>query len=440
VEIKENESIVLIEPDQMDQFNKRLEALNKKAAAFGLTPIVVLERKEKLYERHFETIADGEKQISWLAPAPEHRTPEHPVRLIRLQLQYPIIKLGQWQVIGKIEAMDAGNLSFSVSQAPEDVASMARYAQAKWQYLQCEHCGANRFRRDVFVLRNADGRYKQVGSTCLQDFTGIDPGAALFLAQMSNVVRLVEGELNEWFGSGRGNCVNTLSFLAKVSFLVDNIGFVSMSKARDSGLTATCDDALDMRYVLRDAVTLARWDEQREAHWDKAKQIRAWAEQLNGQNSFEANVKTLLANDTMSLKPHHRAFVAAAVSTFNRQLVDQAAAATSRHVGRVGQKETFVVAVNRVIPIQTHFGLSHLVLMRDKDGNALKWKASAYPKELAELAEGAFVPIAGKVKEHDDYKGQAQTVLTHVKVLALAVQPGQASNEARLQELESLAA
>jgi hypothetical protein len=57
-----------------------------------------------------------------------------------------------------------------------------------------------------------------------------------------------------------------------------------------------------------------------------------------GQTSFEAHVKTLLASDMVSLKSHYRAFVVAALPALIRQLVQQAAEATSKHSERIGHK------------------------------------------------------------------------------------------------------
>ena len=41
----------------------------------------------------------------------------------------------------------------------------------------CQHCNSNRRRNRVFVLRNVEsGDHIQVGSTCVRDFIGYDPG------------------------------------------------------------------------------------------------------------------------------------------------------------------------------------------------------------------------------------------------------------------------
>ena len=47
--------------------------------------------------------------------------------------------------------------------------------------MRCDHCGVNRKRDLVFVLRHEDGREVQVGSTCLNDYLGTDALGAWFV-------------------------------------------------------------------------------------------------------------------------------------------------------------------------------------------------------------------------------------------------------------------
>lgn len=39
----------------------------------------------------------------------------------------------------------------------------------------CEHCRTNHYRRNTFIVRGENGNEKQVGSTCLKDYCGINP-------------------------------------------------------------------------------------------------------------------------------------------------------------------------------------------------------------------------------------------------------------------------
>lgn len=128
--------------------------------------------------------------------------------------------------------------------------------------------------------------------------------------------------------------------------------------------------------------------------------------------------KLLLQQDAIALDRKHLAFVAATVPLFNRSLATQTEARRpSQHVGAPGQKMTATLTVDRVVQIESYYGVSSLVLMHDQDGNQLKWKTSACPQEIRENSAGRSLDASFKVKEHDDYKGTAQTSVTHLKII-----------------------
>lgn len=58
-----------------------------------------------------------------------------------------------------------------------------------------------------------------------------------------------------------------------------------------------------------------------------------------------------------------------------------------------------------------YYGVIHIYTMKDDEGNLLMWKTSNYLCEI-----GDTIKIKGTVKEHSEYRGTAQTVLTGVKV------------------------
>ncbi len=412
-----NASTVLVEPAQMAAFEKRLESLNKKAAKFGLSPIKIVSATDALYERKSENVGrDSDKLLTYLAPVSRVQDVEHPVLIKRLQIEYPEIKLGHWRVIGKIEAVEGGNLVFAVSRGAADVAALTARADCP---IECEHCNTNRRRKDGYLLRDDEsGDYKEVGSNCLEDFTGIDPAAALFMAQMWNVIRLAEDEFAEFGRSGRVNAVRTDQYLADVSFLTANFGFVSASKARETDLSPTYSDALSLPDLLmKNAELREKYLAQHERHVETANAVRTWIEGKEEESTFDRNVKLLLGQDAISLKSNHLAFAAATVPLYQRA---HAAKAESRkrseHIGQPGQKATGSLVVERVVPIDTIYGSSDLVLFRDNDGNRIKWKTSACPFEIRN-GVGRSLEATFKVKDHGEYNGAAQTVITHLKVL-----------------------
>lgn len=413
-------SVILLEGFQLEAFQKRLDGLNKKAKAFGLEPIRILSSEEVEYMRvrQFEG-RDNERMIVSLLPwkpADDPLDDEPPVILTKVRIEYPIVKLGQWQVVGKLEAIEGGNLTFSVTQNEDDRAVIRDSAEHP---IQCDHCKTKRRRKDGFILRDENSdKYMQVGGNCLEDFTGIDPGAALFLARMHTMFNMASDELDEFASSGRVNAVETDRYLAAVSFLSSHFGFVSASKARDDGISATYEDARHLGHMLKESPKLmAMYLEERERHIAVAEAVREWMANKPVESDFDRNAKLLLARDAISTDRKHLAFAAATVATYNRHMSKRAdAKQPSAHVGQKGEKLERVLRIDRIVEINTAFGVSKLVLMTDEAGNKFKWKTGACPYDVAQ-GEGKSMKAAFKVKEHDDYKGIAQTAVTHLKVM-----------------------
>lgn len=402
----------------MEQFRRRLAALNKKAARFGLLPITILSNVQTVYERRSERVGqDGDRLLSYLVRPPEGTRVRNPVLLNRLYLSYPMVKLGAWSVVGKIESVPGGNLVFCITGEPGDAKAVAAYAA---QPVVCEHCSRARRRSGSFILKDENGKgFKAVGTSCLNDFTGIDPAAALFLAKLSWLVRTNDDDLEEFAGSGRDNAVNTLEYLADVAFLSRHGGFVSSAKAKETGLEATYSAAQRIVSLLQEERLAMEYAAERDDHLATAGAVRAWMLGKQPESDFDANAKLLLANEALGLDRKHLAFAAATVAMFSRHTVRaQQAVEPSQHVGEKGQSVETPLFVDRVVEIANPHGRNalFLVLMRDMAGNRLKWKTAAPPREF--LDGGRRFQGRFKVKAHGEYRDAKQTDVTHVKVLS----------------------
>jgi hypothetical protein len=373
-------------------------------------------------ERRVEFVGRSDNTLYVLTTPQPGEPLNDPVRIHEIRLSYPIIKLGNWQVLGQLEAAEAGTLVFSVTSDEEELQALRdRVPHAS----NCDHCNTLRRRRFTYLLRCTETRaFRLVGKSCLRDFTGIDPAAALFLARLHELVLASEEDLEGFVQAGGRNAVSTETFLARVSFLIAAEGFTSMSGSRTTGRTPTCLDAMRFEELLDDrGPGLSQfWRQDEERHREKARAIRAHYKldgPEEGTDHFTQNVRVLLAADLLELDRKHLAFAAAAVAQFGREAGKNGPATRpSEHVGVKGQKLTTGVRIKRVIPIEGRFGLTHLVLMDDEQGNRLVWKASACPQLLRESDDKVVHQVRATVKEHDDYKGMAQTVVTRLALQA----------------------
>lgn len=83
----------------------------------------------------------------------------------------------------------------------------------------------------------------------------------------------------------------------------------------------------------------------------------------------------------------------------------------SEFVGKIGDKISIEVDVERVAGYETQWGYTSVFTMVDADGNFFVWKTSS-----GDMDKGSHVKVSGKIKEHSEYRGIKQTVLTRCKV------------------------
>lgn len=130
----------------------------------------------------------------------------------------------------------------------------------------------------------------------------------------------------------------------------------------------------------------------------------------------------------------------------------------SKHIGTVGQKITAEVTLINEFEYTDHsfsyYGTTHYIYtMKDAEGNILVWKTTSMmsielDKDAKQYGDQFYFPhkgdqlrITGKVKEHGEYKGTQQTILTRCKYELIKAAPTkeEIEEQQRKAQLESLA-
>lgn len=356
--------------------------------------------------------------VPWTTSAP---LPADAVGLIdmhSLLLRFPLVKLGDWHVVAQLDATPAaGALVFAVTDVAADRAEAARRRDHP---MHCEHCHTSRARKQIYLLRNSStGTYQQVGSTCLQDFTGIDPARALFLAKLADFERYADA-LGDQAAAGVAGAVATLDYLARVLFLCESSSFIPVGKARELRIDATYLQATELGSASTQSGRWPRLCRRAERLRAEAAAMVAWFAGREPKDDFEANVKAVLASDTIKVDARHLAIAAAAVPTYQRH---QSAAqqllraARSAHVAAEGDKLERPLRVYQVETFDTPYGPQERLSLIDDDGNCFTWRTAAAPAELVSRANRERRFDAGfKVKKHVTSQGTAITEISHLRV------------------------
>ncbi|MBR6982168.1 MAG: hypothetical protein IKH75_01320 [Ruminococcus sp.] len=166
--MKETYTVMFCEKEEID---KALARFAKKAAIYGKT---------------FST-ESGEPYVmkrDILEPDPVTHTlklvGDELVEVYDLTIDSEVIRKDGYSVVAKLEHLEEGNFIYAFA---DDVSP-------EWQKAEpfCEHCKTKHFRKNTFVVRHEDGSEKQVGSTCLKDYCGIDPKYYAWLHQLEDLI------------------------------------------------------------------------------------------------------------------------------------------------------------------------------------------------------------------------------------------------------------
>lgn len=93
---------------------------------------------------------------------------------------------------------------------------------------------------------------------------------------------------------------------------------------------------------------------------------------------------------------------------------------SSDFVGKIGDKVTVNVTLDRVSWYETQYGTMNVYTFVDDSGNMYVWKTSTDMGRFVgdfwqEYKKGERLTLTGKIKDHNEYKGVKQTVLTRCK-------------------------
>lgn len=340
-----------------------------------------------------------------------------------------IAKLNDWRFIASVEHTEKGNIinraDFTI-EVPERFYSSCSI---------CEHCGTNRVRKDTFIVLNEiTGEFKQVGKSCLADFTG-GLSAEAIARYYSWFDELVKGEAVD-FGGGHSRYFDTAKLLLYYAETVRKFGFVK--KFDDEGYANRYPTAsrgfdfyalLEMGYAFNEETRKSIQNDISRVSFNAnsleavadTEAALAWLAEQDTSNNYIHNLKTVCDLEYVNAK--HLGIMASLFATWKRETAKEeekreweakkaAQKRLSRHVGDVGQRFTFNVnSFELLTSWQTDFGTTYLYKMTDEAGNVLVWKSSKWIEE-----PDAVKSVTGTVKAHTEFNCIQQTVLTRCKV------------------------
>ena len=434
---------ITVYASKADEVQKRLDRLAKKAARYGVA---------FRYERSEEHPADyAVREVDYITQT------IHTVKVVQVAaITFEVFADGLicangWQVIAKIEHGDAGNIVTPFTDATDN----AWYSAEP----KCDHCNSNRFRAVTFIVEK-DGIRKQVGRTCLKDYTGIDPATCAMWAEIRDYVvgeDDMAGYESEFGGKGIARMYPVTQVIGLAIDCIRQYGYCK----RD---THNCTKDMVIDRLLHDEAPTAedRAKAQEIVAWLVARGEQARADELKTNKLYleayetvedeygyrECRVRSKEKEDEYLAhvrgwdrvtdlqkncavmaksgyaKLSHVGRLAYAPVDYDKYMERKAkeelkekernaAAQASNYVGNVGDKvEVFADAVQLVTTIEHQYGMTFLYKWTDESGNVFAWFASS--AQGLNLKKNG-VRIRGTVKDHTEYQGVKQTILTRCR-------------------------
>ena len=443
--------VVVVLDDQADEFEKGLNKLNKKAARFGLPLISIEGRVPVKYAVAGRSEAiDGAEATIRETRLIESDGSTASLRVIRemgfsfshfvsgekTSIKYPIVKNGDWAIVGMIDDSlgRESRMLFNFTENEADRAGVGGYA---CNPITCDHCKKDRNRNSAMVLRSlADGRFMEVGGSCLEDFTGIDPGAALFLAEMASfsVQRWDSGDYQS-SGGGRNRFIPTNEFLARSCFLSDVLGFVTKKAAIEKGIPPTSEVAAYSLATAREYRKLyGDFLESYEKYMARADEIIGYFKDIDPKVEFEWNMRSIARTDMLPTDTGRYIGVGAYLVEAYRKIHDRAdaafkdGAANSNHLGAASGKLSGIqLSLESRRFVHGDWGSSFVFKMRTPEGDVVEWKTASPPQCLhsTKHPDPRGVVLVGDftIKAHGEWKGEKKTEIARLKVTRVISHP-----------------
>lgn len=311
-----------------------------------------------------------------------------------------LVKQNGWKVLAHIEHGEGGNIVTSIGDAE---------IESDWYTIpaHCDHCGTNRTRSITFIVENDNGERRQVGKSCLKDYTGISPSVALMWAEVVDLFPNMSCSDSEWHDRKQSMMYKTNIILAHAYDTIKANGYIKSDclnstrdyvtgfvkadlapsedalKAADKMIAWLSDIGSDVIGIERDCAPLAQSGYAKEKHIGRLSYIPV---------AYKKYIERKAAEE-------------------ERAVAIAKAAETSSYVGSVGDRVEFVAKTAEFITSwETMYGRTFLYKFTDENGNVYVWFAS-----------GAFdehngIKVHGTIKKHDERDGVKQTIITRCKV------------------------
>ena len=291
----------------------------------------------------------------------------------------------------------------------------------------CEHCNRIRSRKDTYVIYNEEtNEFKQVGKQCLQEYTnGLDAEeVARYIAMFDEMIK---GEY--YGGSGYKSYLNVEDVVRYAFECVRHFGYEKSSEFSDRTTRSRVSDYMHLdahRYSgktyekIKEEMDQVGFDANSEYAVNTSKEALEWIRSETDDSDYIHNLRLAALEEyaegrdfglLVSLPVAYLRHIEK-LEQYKKKEEKKAEEQKSEYVGEI--KDKLTVKANNFICVTTlysQFGETYVYKWSDENGNIFIWYASNGVSDPETVIE-----VTGTIKEHSEYRGVKQTVMTRCKV------------------------
>ena len=381
------ENIYKIPVCYINKFEKKIEKLNKKAKKLNVEPIIM-----DILGTEIELRDDGYEIPCYKVKVSQERE----------------IKIEGYEFVGKLEQ----NLGDTFLYKGDDIVP-----KAQKEVRICQHCNSKRKRKLLYILKDSNDNFITVGKSCLIDYIGHQDAekiAKYYYEVMTFITSddlLLHQDEDYYIGS-----------IEPTIFSIDQILRTAIVSINDRGYyksdcecgRSTKDDVYAIIFPKseRERELKEKADNISKDEIDKIKQIILDMEPVS---SYIENLQ-LIINDGFTAY-NFLGYAVSIIPTVNKHLEKAKKKEfdkNSDYIGIVGEKIDLLVTFyryafyDRISNYTGQYEKVNIYTFIDEEGNHIVWKTTS--SENFDI--GDKINIKGKVKEHNEYNGLKQTLVT----------------------------
>ena len=397
----------------MERLEKKIQRIKNKCSKYGCS-------------FHYERVGEEIREVEYEDAKGNFYKIPHKFIIVEAEGK---AEINGWKFVCEINHTEHGNIFRGV----EGIEVPDRYYHTD---TVCEHCGTNRRRRNTYLVQNIEsGEFKQVGKSCLKDYTnGMD--AEMVARMLDCIDEIVQGEKPNTDGH-YVPMYKTEEVLACAVEMVRIFGYEkkdmydygSWNTANRTARAWEYEPCGGIRYAdgrtkeFEADLMKQKFNPKKEDVLETVQKALEWMQNIKAEGNYLHNAQVVSKMEYVSTKEF--GILVSIIPCYYKHIQRELEYAKeqkeraekmekerqSNHIGTVGERIKIRVSNWEIVTgWEGMFGYVKLYKITDAEGNVYIWKSTNDIPQDTEF-------INGTVKEHKEWNGIKQTELTRCKCI-----------------------